>query len=105
MNFATGAVSAAVSNTPSVASTTDGREHAAKGRKARAQAAVEQDQGERDRADEIGGADVVELEAAGPGFAREHAEDEEYQQQRRAKAQRHQARQNAREHQERRRAE
>ena len=100
-NFATGAVSAAVSSTPTVASVTAGPEHAAEGRKARAQAAVEQDQRERDRADQVGRAHVVELDAARPGLARQHAEDEEHQQQRRAEAQRDEARQDARQHEQR----
>ncbi|MGX1168116.1 hypothetical protein AB7M16_004382 [Bradyrhizobium sp. USDA 372] len=79
----------------------DGREHERRGEhgadagKARAQAAVEQDQGERDGADQIGGADVVELELTGAGIAGEHADDQEDEQQRRAEAQRKQAREDA----------
>ena len=75
--------------------------HVAKGRKARAQAAVEQDQGERDRAHDIGRAHVVEANAAGPRFARQHADQQEYEQQRRAEAHGDQARQDAGEHQQR----
>ena len=80
---------------------TDGRErgrrrqHAAKGGKPRAQAAVEQDQRQRDRADHVGRAHVVELDAARPPFAREHPDDQEHEQQRRAEAHRHQARHDA----------
>ena len=66
------------------------RKHGADMLKARAQAAVEQDQGERDRADQIGRAHVVELQPAGSGIARQHADDEEHQQQRRAEPQRQQ---------------
>ncbi|MEY9419899.1 hypothetical protein ABIF69_006341 [Bradyrhizobium japonicum] len=70
-----------------------GREHGADAGKARLQAAVEQDQGERHRADQIGGADVVELKLPGAGIAREHADGEEDEQQGRAEAQSKQARQ------------
>ena len=59
-----------------------GRQHAAEGRQPGTQAAVEQDQGQRDRADQIGHPHVVELDAARSGLAREHADDQEHQQQR-----------------------
>ena len=49
-----------------------------------AHAAVEQDDAERDRADQVGELDVVEEDAAGAVFAGEHAQQQEYQQQRRA---------------------
>ncbi len=74
-------------------------EHAAEGRKARAQAAVEQDQRQRDRAHHIGGANVVEHQAARPALASEHADDQEHQQQRCAEAQGDEARHDAGEHQ------
>jgi hypothetical protein len=76
-----------------------GREHAAEDRKAGAQAAVEQNKRERNRADHIGRAHVVELDPARPRLAREHADDQEHQQQRRPEAHRQQARQDAGEHQ------
>ena len=75
-------------------------QHAAEGREPRAQAAVEQDERQCDRADHVGGAHVVELEAARSSLAREHADDEEHEQERRAEAHRHQARHDARQHQE-----
>ncbi len=53
-------------------------EHAAKCGKARAQTAVEQDQGQRNRTDEVGGAHVVELDAE-PHVARGHADQQEDQ--------------------------
>ena len=96
---ATGAVSAAVINTPTVARSAGGREHVAECRKPRAQAAVEQDQAERHGADGIGQPHVVELDAADAGFAGQHADQEEDQQQRRAEAQRDQARHDAGQHQ------
>ncbi len=80
---------------------TDGRErgrrrqHAAKGGKPRAQAAVEQDQRQRDRADHVGRAHVVELDAARTSFTREHPDDQEHEQQRRSEAHCHQARHDA----------
>ena len=55
------------------------RQHGADAGKARPQTAVEQDQGERDGADQIGGADVVELNLAGTGIAGEHADGKEHQ--------------------------
>ena len=73
-----------------------GRKHGADVLEARAQAAVEQDQRQCDRADEIGAAHVVELQPAGSGIARQHADDEEHQQQGGAEAQREQAREDAR---------
>ena len=84
-----------VISTPTVASVTAGASTLRKVAEARAQAAVEQDQRQRDRADGVGGRDVVEHDAAGAALARQHADDEEHQQQRRAEAQRDQARQNA----------
>ncbi len=63
------------------------------------QTAIEQDQGERDGADQIGGPHIVELDAAGTGFAGQHADRQKHQQQRGAKPQRHKARQDARKHQ------
>ena len=71
------------------------RQHAAEGGKPGAQTAVEQDQGQRDRADRVGELHVVEADAAGPGFSGQHADQNEDQQQRGAEAQRHQTRQDA----------
>ena len=53
------------------------RDHAAERREPRAQTAVEQDQRQRHRTDQIGRVDVVELHAAGTGFAGEHADQRE----------------------------
>ncbi len=78
-----------------------GGEHAAEGGKARAQAAVEQDEGERNRAHQIGGVHVIELDPARPRLARQHAQDQEHQEQRRPEPHGHQARQDAGQHQER----
>ena len=75
------------------------RQHRADGLKPRPQAAIEQDQRQRHRAHQIGGADVVEAQLAGTGIAGQHADQEKHQQQRRAEAQRQQARQDAGHHQ------
>ena len=75
-----------------------GPEHAAKGRKARAQAAVEQDERERHRSNQIGRAHVVKLDPKA-ALAGRHAEDEKDEQQRRPEAQRDEARQDAGEYQ------
>ena len=91
--LANGAVISAVSEHADGREHHGGREHGADAGKARLQAAVEQDQGQRHRADQIGRADVVELELAGTRITRQHADREEDQQQRRAEAQREQARQ------------
>jgi hypothetical protein len=74
------------------------RKHRTDVLEARPQAAVEQDQRQRDRTDQIGGPHVVELELAGSGIARQHADHEKHQKQRRAEAQRQQARQDASHH-------
>ena len=97
--MATGAVISAVIEHADGRQRERRRQHAAEAGKARTQAAVEQDQRQRDRADQVGGADIVELEAAGPALAGQHADDQEHQQQRRAEAQRDQTRQDAGEHQ------
>src|SRR5262245_25778701 len=97
-SFATGAVRIAVMRTPTVARVTAGARTLRKVTK-RVQAAVEQDEGQRDRTDRIGDTDVIELDTAGPVFAGQHADQEEDQQQGRAKAHRDQARQDAGEHQ------
>ena len=96
---ATGAVSAAVIRTPTVASRPAGASTLRKVAKPGAQAAVEQDQAERHRADRVGEPHVVELDAADAGFAGQHADQQEDQQQRRAEAQRDQARHDAGQHQ------
>jgi len=75
------------------------RQHGADALKPGFQAAVEQDQRQRHRPHQIGGADVVELQPAGAGIARQHADQQEYQQQRRAEPQREQARQDSGHHQ------
>ena len=75
------------------------RQHRPDGLKSRPQPAVEQDQRQRNRADQIGGSDVVELQAAGAGVAGNHAYHEEHQQQRRTEAQRQQARHDSCHHQ------
>ena len=67
------------------------RENAADRGIACTQAAIEQDQGERDGPHEIGHAHIVELDAAGAGFAGQHADREEAQQQGGAKPQGNQA--------------
>ena len=58
------------------------RQHGADALKLGPQAAVEQDQRQRHRAHQIGGAHVVEAELARPGIARQHADQQEHQQQR-----------------------
>ena len=75
------------------------RQHGTDALKPGSQAAVEQDQCQRHRPHQIGGADVIEGELARPGIARQHADQEEHQQQRRSEAQREQARQDAGHHQ------
>ena len=70
-------------------------EHAAEGGEAGAQAAIEQDQRQRDRADRVDQRHIVEADAAGPGLARQHSHQDEDQQQWCAKAQSHKARQDA----------
>ena len=77
------------------------RQHRADTLKPGPQAAIEQDQRQRHRPHQIGGADVVEPQLAGTGIAGQHADEQEYQQQRGAEAQREQARQNAGHHQDR----
>ena len=75
------------------------REHAAERLAPRAQAAVEQDHRERERAEPVGQLVVVEADAAGSVDAGEHADHEEHEQQRRAETARDQARADARQHQ------
>ena len=70
-------------------------DHVAEGLVAGAQTAVEQDQRQRHRSDGVGEPHVVEPDAERPRLARQHADQQEHQQQRRAEAQRHQARQDA----------
>jgi len=72
------------------------RQHRADALKPRSQAAIEQDQRQRHRAHQIGGAHVVEPQLARAGIAGQHADHQKHQQQRRAEAQRQQARQDAR---------
>ena len=98
---AAGAVSTAESKTPAVASVLAGREHAAECLQAGAQAAVEQDQRQRHRADGISHLHVIELDAARPRLPCQHADKEEDEQQRRAEPQRDQARHDAGDHQQR----
>ena len=101
VNIAAGAVSAAVRTTPNVDKRAGRTQHVAEGLEAGAQAAVEQDQAERHGADGVGHLDVVEDDAAGAGFAGQHADQQEGEQQRRAEPQRDQARQDAEQHQQR----
>ena len=75
------------------------RQHRADALKPRPQAAIEQDQRQRHRSHEIGGAHVVETQPARAGIAGRHADEQEHQQQRRAETQRQQARQDAGHHQ------
>ena len=75
------------------------RQHGADALKPRLQSAVEQDQRQRHRSHQVGGADVVELQLAGAGIAGQHADHQKDQQQGRAEAQRQQARQDAGHHQ------
>ena len=75
------------------------RQHDTDALKLGSQAAVEQDQRQRHRSHQIGGADVIEGELARAGVAGQHADEQEHQQQRRPEAQREQARQDARHHQ------
>ncbi len=72
-----------------------GSQHRADALKPRSQTAIEQDQRQRHRAHQIGGADVVEPQLPRAGVAGDHADEQEHQQQRRAEPQRQQARQNA----------
>ena len=88
-------MTAAVTSTPAVASDQRRPEHAAEDREPRPQAAVEEDDRERDRADEVGDRVVVEGDAARPVLAGEHADDEEDEEQRRPEARRDQAREDA----------
>ena len=93
--FAAGAVIAAVSEHADGRKHHRGRQHRADALKPRAQSAVEQDQRQRHRADKIGRPHVVELQLPGTGIAGQDADEQEHQQQRRAEAQREQARQDA----------
>jgi len=54
-------------------------ENAAESREPGTQASVEQNERKRDRADDIGGAHVIELNAARARFAGNHADDEKHQ--------------------------
>ena len=56
---------------------------------------------QRDRADGINEPHILEMDAERPGFARQHADDKEDQQQRPAETQGDQARQDAGQHQKR----
>ncbi len=75
-----------------------GGEHAPERGKARAQAAIEQDQGERNRSDHVGRAHVIELDAE-PHIAGAHADQEEHQEEGRPEPQGDEARQDAGQHQ------
>jgi hypothetical protein len=77
------------------------RQHRADALKPGSQATIEQDQRQRHRAHQIGGAHIVEAQLAGAGVAGQHADQQKHQQQRCAEAQRQQARQNAGHHQDR----
>ena len=56
-----------------------GRQHRADALKPRSKSAVEQDQRQRHRSHQVGGADVVELELAWTGIAGQHADHQEHQ--------------------------
>ena len=84
---------------PSVSKRRSRRQHGAERGKARAQSAVEEDQRQRDGADGINEPDILEMDAERPGFARQHADDTEDQQQRPAETQGDKARQDAGQHQ------
>ena len=71
------------------------RRSAAQDRKLGSQAAVEKDDGECKRADEVGGAVIVERDVARAVLARQHSDHQEDQKQRSAEACRDQARQDA----------
>jgi hypothetical protein len=71
------------------------RQHGANGLEAGFQPAIEQDQRQRHRADQVSGMDVIETQPARSGFAGNHADEQEEQQQRRAEAKREQAGQDA----------
>ena len=77
-----------------------GAEHAAERREPGPQAAIEENERKGNRADRVGDAYVVELEPEGPGFACEHAHDQEHQEERRPEAHGNQARHDPGEHQE-----
>ena len=70
-------------------------QHIPEAGEARPQAPVEQNERQRDRTDGIGRGDIVELESARSALAGHHADQQEYQEQRSAEAQRDQARQDA----------
>ena len=99
--MAAGAVSAAVITTPAVDSVARGAEHAAEALEAGAQAAVEQDQAKRHRADDIGRSTSSKMMPPGPILAGQHANEQEGEQQRGAEPQRDQARHDAEQHQQR----
>ena len=77
VSIAAGAVSAAVTTTPTRRQRAGRRQHVAEGLEPGAQAAVEQDQAERHRAHGVGQLDIVEDDAAGAGFAGQHADHQE----------------------------
>jgi len=72
-----------------------GRQHGADALETCFQSAIEQDQRQRHRADQIRCPHVVEAEAARPAFAGGHTDEQEDQQQGRTEAQREQAGENA----------
>ena len=74
-------------------------EHQPERRDPRAQAAVEQDQRQGDRADEVGEAEVGEADAERAVLAGDHADHEEDEQQRSAEPRRQQAGQDPDQHQ------
>ena len=87
--------SAVVSSTPTVASTIAGSAAWRKVESLRAEAGIEEDDGERQAAEEIGGRRIVELQAE-PVLAGDQADGEEDQQDRRAEAERDPAREHRR---------
>ena len=89
--LATRPKSPAVSSTPTVASVIAGAGRLPEGVKRRAEAGIEQDHGERQRADEIGERGVVELDPQAVDAGKQPDAQEE-EQQRRAEAEGEQAR-------------
>ncbi len=94
-SLATGAVSKVVIRTPAVASVAAGASTLRKVARRVRRPPSNRISASAIEPTSIGGADVVEFQAARAALAGQHAEQQEHQQQRRAEAQRHQARQDA----------
>ena len=96
---AASATSTAVKTTPTVARTSDGAAAMRSVESARLEAGIEQDEGERDGADEIGGAGIVEDDAADAVLAGEQPDEKEDEEQRGAEAEADEAGEDRRDHQ------